>query len=42
VSPAVAYRIATRRGALARLIVVPTAIVWLLFFPNAPLHRAVC
>ena len=31
-----AYRIATRRGALARLIVVPTAIVWLLFFPNAP------
>ncbi len=33
---AVAYRIATRRSALARLIVVPTAIVWLLFFPNAP------
>jgi uncharacterized membrane protein len=33
---ALAYRIATRRGALARVIVVPTAIVWLLFFPNAP------
>ncbi len=33
---AVAYRIATRRSALARLMVVPTAIVWLLFFPNAP------
>ena len=33
---ALAYRIATRRGALARLVVVPTAIVWLLFFPNAP------
>ncbi len=33
---ALAYRIATRRSALARLIVVPTAIVWLLFFPNAP------
>jgi uncharacterized membrane protein len=32
----VSYRIATRRGALARLVVVPTAIVWLLFFPNAP------
>jgi len=31
-----AYRIASRRSALARLIVVPTAIVWLLFFPNAP------
>ena len=33
---ALAYRIATRRGALTRLVVVPTAIVWLLFFPNAP------
>jgi uncharacterized membrane protein len=33
---ALAYRIATRRGALARLVVLPTAIVWLLFFPNAP------
>ena len=33
---AVIYRIATRRGDLARLIVVPGAIVWLLFFPNAP------
>jgi uncharacterized membrane protein len=33
---ALAYRIATRRSALTRLIVVPTAIVWLLFFPNAP------
>ncbi len=33
---ALAYRISTRRSALARLIVVPTAIVWLLFFPNAP------
>ena len=33
---ALAYRIATRRSALARLIVLPTAIVWLLFFPNAP------
>jgi uncharacterized membrane protein len=33
---AAAYRIATGRGALARVIVVPTAIVWLLFFPNAP------
>ena len=32
----VAYRIATRRSAMTRLIVVPTAIVWLLFFPNAP------
>ena len=34
---AIAYRIATtRRGALARLIIFPTALVWLLFFPNAP------
>jgi len=33
---ALAYRIATRRSALTRLIVVLTAIVWLLFFPNAP------
>ena len=33
---AAAYRIATQRGALARVIVVPTAIVWLLLFPNAP------
>ena len=33
---AAAYRIATQRSALARVIVVPTAIVWLLFFPNAP------
>ena len=32
----IAHRIATRRSALARLVVVPTAIVWLLFFPNAP------
>ena len=32
----VAYRIADRPSALARLIIVPTAIVWLLFFPNAP------
>lgn len=31
-----AHRIATRRSALTRLVVVPTAIVWLLFFPNAP------
>jgi uncharacterized membrane protein len=27
---------ATQRRALARVIFVPTAIVWLLFFPNAP------
>ena len=33
---ALAYRIAKRRGPWARMIVVPTAIVWLLFFPNAP------
>jgi uncharacterized membrane protein len=33
---AVAYRIAARRSTIARLVVVPTAIVWLLFFPNAP------
>ena len=32
---AVIYRVATRRGDLARLIIVPVAIVWLLFFPNA-------
>jgi len=32
---AVIYRVATRRGDLARLIIVPAAIVWLLFFPNA-------
>ncbi len=33
---ALAYRMATRRSALSRLLVVLTAIVWLLFFPNAP------
>jgi uncharacterized membrane protein len=33
---AVIYRVATRRGDLARWILVPVAIVWLLFFPNAP------
>jgi uncharacterized membrane protein len=33
---AVIYRIAARRGDWARLIVVPAALVWLLFFPNAP------
>jgi uncharacterized membrane protein len=33
---ALIYRIAARRGDLARLIVVPVALVWLLFFPNAP------
>ena len=33
---ALIYRVATRRGALTRVIVVPAAIVWLLFFPNAP------
>lgn len=33
---ALAYRQAERRGVLARFLVVPTAIVWLLFFPNAP------
>jgi len=32
----VAYRFASRRSILARLLIVPTAIVWLLFFPNAP------
>jgi len=29
-------RIAARRRDLARLVVVPAALVWLLFFPNAP------
>ena len=33
---ALAYRQSARRGRLARFLVVPTAIVWLLFFPNAP------
>jgi uncharacterized membrane protein len=33
---ALIYRIATRRGDRTRLIVVPAALVWLLFFPNAP------
>ena len=33
---ALIYRIAVRRGDPARLIVVPVALVWLLFFPNAP------
>jgi uncharacterized membrane protein len=33
---ALAWRQAQRRGVLARILVVPTAIVWLLFFPNAP------
>ena len=33
---ALIYRIATRRRDLTRLIVVPAALVWLLFFPNAP------
>ena len=33
---AVIYRIATRRGDHVRLILVPAALVWLLFFPNAP------
>jgi len=33
---ALIYRIATRRRDLTRLIVVPGALVWLLFFPNAP------
>ena len=33
---ALAYRQSVRRGMLARFLVVPTAIVWLLFFPNAP------
>jgi uncharacterized membrane protein len=33
---AVIYRAAARHSDLARLIVVPAAIVWLLFFPNAP------
>jgi uncharacterized membrane protein len=30
------YRIATRRADLTRWILVPAALVWLLFFPNAP------
>lgn len=30
------YRIAARRGEHLRLILVPAALVWLLFFPNAP------
>jgi len=33
---ALIYRVATRRGDPARWIIVPAAIVWLLFFPNAP------
>ena len=33
---ALAYRISTRRSALARLIVVPTAIVWLCSFRTRP------
>jgi len=33
---ALIYRIATRRGDLTRWILVPAALVWLLFFPNAP------
>jgi len=33
---AAAFRVATGRVGLARVIIVPTAIVWLLFFPNAP------
>jgi uncharacterized membrane protein len=33
---ALSYRIATRRSDPARWIVVPVALVWLLFFPNAP------
>jgi uncharacterized membrane protein len=33
---AVIYRIATRRDVRARLILVPAALIWLLFFPNAP------
>ena len=32
----VAYLISRRRSTLARLMIVPTAFVWLLFFPNAP------
>ena len=33
---ALIYRIATRRADLTRWILVPAALVWLLFFPNAP------
>ena len=33
---ALVYRVASRRGDLTRLIVVPATLVWLLFFPNAP------
>jgi uncharacterized membrane protein len=33
---ALAWRQAGRHGVLARALIVPTAIVWLLFFPNAP------
>ena len=33
---AVIYRVAVRRDGAVRLILVPVALVWLLFFPNAP------
>ena len=33
---ALIYRMAARRGGRVRFIVVPAAVVWLLFFPNAP------
>ena len=33
---ALVYRIAARRDDRVRLILVPVALVWLLFFPNAP------
>jgi len=33
---ALIYRIAARRGEHLRLILVPAAIVWLVFFPNSP------
>ena len=33
---ALAYRVSFRRGAVGRLALVATAVVWLLFFPNAP------
>ena len=33
---ALIYRASTRRGEVTRWILVPVAIVWLLFFPNAP------
>ena len=33
---ALAWRQAGRRGILARALILPAAIVWLLFFPNAP------